>query len=64
MSHKCYGCIFADEYQDMSARTPLCDRIIDLERAVKEYDKPGPCQYHITRREIIRLQNAGVIKGE
>lgn len=48
----------------MGARTPLCNRIIDLERAIKEYEKPGPCQYHITQREIIRLQNKGILKGE
>ena len=64
MSNKCRGCIFEDEYRDMSAYVKLCDRYIDMERAIREHRKPGPCEYHITKREIIKLQNSGVLKGE
>ena len=60
--NKCYGCLFVGEYRDMGASTPLCNRCAGLCEAVEEYKKAEPCKYYITKAEIIRLQNEGVIE--
>lgn len=60
MSNKCNRCIFEGEYYGVKT----CDRYPGIDRSINEYRKPGPCKYHITQREIIKLQNSGVLKGE
>lgn len=60
--NKCYNCLFAGEYRDMGASTPVCNRCAGLCEAVKEYEKAEPCQWYITKAEVIRLQNEGVIE--
>ena len=60
--NKCYKCLFAGEYRDMCASTPVCNRGYNLVEAVKEYQKNEPCKWHITKDDIIRLQNEGVIE--
>ncbi len=60
--NKCYKCLFAGEYRDMGASTPVCERCADFAEAIKEYEKAEPCKWHITRADIIRLQNEGVIE--
>lgn len=54
--NKCYGCIFLDEYQDMGARTPICTRCDDLLDTFKAHRDLIPCPWHITKGEIIKLQ--------
>ena len=59
---KCNGCLFVGEYRDMGASTPLCNRCKDFSEAIKEYQKAEPCKWYITKGDIIKLQNEGVIE--
>lgn len=60
--NKCYNCLFVGAYQDMSASTPLCTRGNDLCEAIKEYNKAEPCKWHITKMQIISMQQEGKIE--
>ena len=54
--NKCHGCIFLDEYQDMGASTPICNRYENILEAFQASRDLEPCPWHITHYEIIKLQ--------
>ena len=54
---KCYQCLFKSEYRDMGASVPICTRCRgDLLSAIEAYNSQEPCQWHITKDEVIKLQ--------
>ena len=54
--NKCHGCIFADDFRDMSATIPVCNRCKDLEKAVAAREAAGSCRWRITLEDVIAMQ--------
>ena len=50
--HKCSGCFYKGEYQDMGGSTPVCLRQMHLLDAIKAYKSEGPCIFHTTFGEV------------
>lgn len=54
--HKCHKCLFKGEFRDQNANVPVCNRCDGLMNAINAYNDERPCQWHITWRELIALQ--------
>lgn len=54
--NKCHQCLFEDEFRDMGATIPVCNRCNGLQEAIEAHSSPTPCRWHITIAEVIELQ--------
>lgn len=62
--NKCYRCLFEDEYYDMGASVPVCNRRERFDEAIEAHSDPNPCKWHITLKEVIALQEKMNAKEE
>ena len=56
----CRGCIFEGEFRDMGSSVPVCNRCDNLVDAIAANNSKTPCEWHITKSELIKLQNMGI----
>lgn len=61
MADKCYKCLFADEEHDMNATFPVCLREKDFIESVNAREDKEPCPWHITLKQIIEMQDKGLL---
>jgi hypothetical protein len=61
MTDKCYKCLFADEEQYMTTTIPVCIREADYIESVKAREDKEICPWHITMKQIIEMQDRGLL---
>lgn len=63
MFDKCHKCIFADEQpaEKEGWYFPVCLREEDFIESVNAREDKEPCPWHITMKDIIDLQNEGML---
>lgn len=61
MVDKCFKCIFAGELNDIDGVFPLCTRETDFIEASNARRDKEECPWHITKKDIIRRQDNGLL---